>query len=60
MLQEGRIPLNPEEHDAVEQLLEHADGSLTRSDPAEAGVLLVEISGKTWEIAADGTTEEVG
>ncbi len=57
MLQEGRIPLEQAEHDAVDKLI--ADNpdvaiGLTRRDPGETGPLLVTVDGKVYEVDSKG------
>ncbi len=59
MLEEGRLPLNAAEHDAVEQLIgEHGPVSISRSEPGETGVLIVQAAGRTWRVQENGDTEE--
>lgn len=62
MLSEGRIPLNPAEHEAVEQLLAAHVGNatLTRRDAGETGPLLVHIGDETYLVDAEGRAEAAG
>lgn len=57
MLHAGRIPLNPSERDAVNDLIGTHQGtaiSLSRRDPDESGPLLVHIDDDAFEVFADG------
>lgn len=57
MLQEGRIPLTPAEHDAVDTLVAKNPGvavSLTRRDPGESGPLLVHVGAATYLVDEHG------
>lgn len=57
LLREGRPPLTPAEHDAVETLIvRHPDEpvSLTRRDPGETGPLLVHVGAATYIVDGAG------
>lgn len=57
MLHQGRIPLNPAEHDAVNDLIgknPRARVSLTRRDPGETGPLLAHVDDDVYEIDETG------
>lgn len=59
MLAPGRIPLNDQEHVAVEALLvEHGEQvSLTRRDPGETGPVVVTADDKVFHVHDDGSVE---
>lgn len=57
MLHEGRLPVNPAEHDAVETLLAKNPGesvSLTRRDPDETGPLLAHVGAEIYLVDENG------
>lgn len=57
MLHEGRLPVNPAEHDAVETLIaKNPDDSvsLTRRDPGETGPLLAHVGDATYLVDDNG------
>ncbi len=61
MLGEGRIPLQQEEHDAVDKLIaKHPDDpvSFSRRDPGETGPLVVGVGEDTYIVQADGKTRK--
>lgn len=63
MLREGRIPLTPAEHDAVDDLAgKHAGEpvSLTRRDPGETGPLLVHVGSAMFEVDEQGRAAKAG
>ncbi len=57
MLQEGRIPLEQAEHDAVDKLIADNPGvpiGFTRRDSGETGPLLVTVDGTVYQVSAKG------
>jgi len=57
MLHEGRLPLTPAEHDAVDTLISKNPGqdvSVTRRDPGETGPLLVHVDETTYVVDEHG------
>lgn len=57
MLGEGRLPLSPAEHRAVDKLTaenENAAISFARRDPGEVGPLVVHVDEDTYLVDADG------
>ncbi len=62
MLHSGRIPLNDDEHAALDKLrAENPDAgiSATRKDPGDTGPLLVHVDDDTYQIAEDGKRKKV-
>lgn len=56
-----RIPMNDDEHAAVDALLEeYGRGSLSRAFPNEEGPVVVKIDGQSFLVADDGSVSDAG
>ncbi len=63
MLNTGRVPATPAEHNAIDDLIaKHTtDGAatITRRDPGETGPLLLHIGADTWLISRNGRAKKL-
>ncbi len=62
MLQEGRIPLNDAENEAIDKLKEAHPGemrSFTRTEAGETGPIHVTVGDDVYEVKDDGKTRKL-